>query len=71
MKYQSKKMIKIKISAGGGKSGLGLAGVAVAVGAATDGMVKPGLGAWGRFGRQTGTGLLRDGFAVTLKMVAA
>ena len=45
--------------AGGGKSGLGLACVSVAVGADTDGMVKFGLGAWGRSGRKTGTGLLR------------
>ena len=48
--------------AGGGKSGLGLACVSVAVGADTDGMVKFGLGAWGRSGRKTGTGLLRGFF---------
>lgn len=43
-------MIKIKISAGGGKSGLGLTGAQSAVGLGAAGMVKSGLGAWGRFG---------------------
>ena len=45
--------------AGGGKSGLGLSCVAVAVATDADDMVKFGLGAWGRSGRKTGTGLLR------------
>lgn len=38
-------------SAGGGKSGLGLPVVQRAAGIGTDGMVKSGLGAWGRLWR--------------------